>query len=212
MQRISNSSQSNTIMKLTAVCGIIGPIIFTIVIFILGHLRSDYNHFTKTMSELGAVDSPNAMVMNTAGLALLGILMIIFSFGLYKGITKETDTKFGSILVAIAGTSLIGSAIFPCDPHCINVSLTGIMHDVFATIPAIVIILALIMISKGMKQDVKWQNYWAYTLATSILTILCSFLLIFTVFENWIGLVQRFGMGIPLLWMMVIAIRILHLE
>lgn len=195
-----------------AICGFIGPIIYSIVVIIIGYLRPDYNHVTQHMSVLGEAGGPNAIVMNIAGLALLGLLMIAFSFGLHLGIEKGKDSRFGSIFIAVAGAALVGSAFFPCDPGCINTSFTGKMHDVFGTIPAIAIILALILISNAMKRDIRWKNYWAYTLATSILTITGSFLLIFTVFEDWSGLVQRLGMGIPLLWMIVISIRLFRLE
>lgn len=195
-----------------ALCGIIGPIIYSIVVIIIGHLRPSYDHITQHMSVLGESGGPNAIVMNIAGLALLGILMIAFSFSLHLGIKKSKYSKFGSILIAVAGAALMGSAFFPCDPRCVNISFTGKMHDVFGTIPAIAIILALLLISNAMKLDIRWQNYRAYTSVTSILTIFCSFLLIFAVFEDWSGLVQRFGMGIPLLWMMVITIRLFSLE
>jgi len=148
--------------------------------------------------------------MNIAGLDLLGMLMIVFSFGLRRGLPEGINSKFGSILVAAAGASLVGTAFFPCDPGCVNQSLSGKMHDVFASIPAVAIILALLLISNSMKRDIRWQKYWVYTLATSILTILCSFLLIFSVLEGCGGLVQRFGMGIPLLWMMASAIHLLR--
>lgn len=202
--------QSNIILQLAAFSGVIGPIVFAVVVFVLGQLRPGYNHFTQTMSELGEVGGPNAIVMNVAGLALLGISMIVFSFGLRRGLTGGMDSKFGSILVAVAGASLVGTAFFPCDPGCVNQSFSGKMHDIFSSIPAVAIILALLLISHAMKRDIRWKKYWAYTLATSILTILCSFLLIFSVPEGWSGLVQRFGMGIPLLWMMVTAIRLLR--
>ncbi|OGD53384.1 hypothetical protein A3K80_05350 [Candidatus Bathyarchaeota archaeon RBG_13_38_9] len=68
-----NSSQLLNTLQLAAVSGIIGPIIFAVVVFVLGQLRPNYNHFTQTMSELGEVGGQNAMVMNIAGLGLLGI-------------------------------------------------------------------------------------------------------------------------------------------
>lgn len=107
---------------------------------------------------------------------------------------------------------LVKRARFPCEPSCVNQSFSGKMHDIFSSIPAIAIILVLLLISKSMKRDIRWKKYWAYTLATNICTMLCSFLLIFSVLEGWIGLVQRFGMGIPLLWMMITAIRLLRLK
>ena len=65
-----------------AVCGIIGPILFTIVLITLGFLQPGYNHITQYMSELGAVNAPYANIKNT-GLFIIGILIVFFSFGIY---------------------------------------------------------------------------------------------------------------------------------
>jgi len=202
----------DTSLRLLAICGALGPILYTVTLFALGLLRPGYNHVAQSMSELGEVGSPNATVMNVAGFMLLGLLMMAFAFALSRGIREGGGSKIGSSLVAMAGVSLVMVGFFPCDPDCVTASLTGALHDAFATIPAFAMILAPIVISHSLRNDSRWQGYWSYSMATGILAAMISLLLWFTFLEAWKGVIQRIGMGVPLLWMEVMAVRLLRLE
>lgn len=44
--------------RLLAICGIIGPVSYAIVLITLGSLELGYSHVTQTMSTLGAAGAP----------------------------------------------------------------------------------------------------------------------------------------------------------
>ena len=48
--------------KILAICGIISPVVFAILILLAGSLRPEYSHLINFVSELGAVDAPNAII------------------------------------------------------------------------------------------------------------------------------------------------------
>ena len=148
-----SESQPDSALSLLAICGIIGPILYTIVVITLGLLRPGYNHVTQFMSELGEVGAPNATIMNTARFTLLGLLMTAFAFGLHRGISEGKGSKIGPALVAVSGAGLVLSEIFPCDPGCVNESFVGITHEVFAMIAAFAMILALLTIYQRLRKD-----------------------------------------------------------
>lgn len=198
--------------RLLAICGIVGPILYTIVLIIVGFLRPGYNHITQVMSELGEVGGPNAIVMNIAGFTLLGLLMIAFAFGLDRGISEGKGWKVGPALVALAGAGFVVVGFFQCDPGCVIVSSTGVMHVVSAAVSGYAMIFANLIISLRLKNDSRWQGYWLYSVATCILTVVFSFLFNSVVFESWIGALQRIALGIQLLWMEVMAIQLLRLS
>jgi len=110
---------SNT-QKLLAFCGIIGHVTYAIVLFTLGFIQPDYNCFTQLMSELGAVNAPYSLIMNTVGFPLLGILILAFALGLQRCI--KGSFKIGPVLIALSGASLVMTGIFPCDPGCVDVT------------------------------------------------------------------------------------------
>lgn len=74
--------------KFLAFCGVIAPILFTVVLLILGSLQLGYNHATQYISELGANSAPYALIMNTIGFPLLGLLTIAFAFALDQGVNN----------------------------------------------------------------------------------------------------------------------------
>lgn len=198
--------------KLLALCGVTGPILYTTVVIILGFLWPGYNHVSQLQSELGATGAPNAIIMNVFGFLLLGILLIAFALGLYRNLNKEKGTMIGSALIVVTGVSLVAVAFFPCDPGCVNISFTGMMHGVFATSSAVSMVLATIILAQQFNDDNRWKNYWLYTLATGIMTSIFGLSLLFIVIEGWMGAIQRISMGIPLFWMEVISIRLLRLS
>lgn len=124
-------SESNAILSLLAVCGIVSPIFYTVVGITLGLLQQGYNHVTRSMSKLGAVGAPYAVIMNTAGFALLGLLIGAFAFGLDRGISNGNGSKIGPALVVVSGAALVMTAIFPCDPSCVDVSMVEVMHSIY---------------------------------------------------------------------------------
>ncbi len=207
----SGTRPDNT-QRLLSICGIIAPILYTIVVITLGLLRPGYNHVTQFMSELGETGGSNAIIMNTAGFALLGILMIAFAFGLHRGISEGKGSKIGPALIAISGVAVVGAGIFPCDPGCVNESFTGMMHSVSATIPGVGMALAPFFIAERFKNDRRWESYRLYTMATGVVTAFLGLGLLFVTIEGWMGALQRISMGVPLLWIEIMAIRLLRLS
>jgi hypothetical membrane protein len=74
-----------------AIYGIIAPLTlfgaeFTAALFFPG-----YNHLTQLMSELGETGAPYAsfVIANFVGMALTGILLILFAIGFFHGIESS---------------------------------------------------------------------------------------------------------------------------
>jgi len=200
------------VQKILAVCGILGPIIYTIVLTALGMMWPSYDPVSQYMSELGAVDAPHAIIMNTFGFSLLGIFFILFGFGLYLGLRKHAVTTISIILIVVAGISMFAVGFFPCDPGCNNVTPTGIAHSLTATIPAIVMPIGILLSAYSLRKDHNWQgHWWLLSLVFGVTSVLLSPLGMVPMLNSVRGLVQRIGIGIPLLWMEIMSIKLLLL-
>lgn len=202
--------QPDRILSVLAFCGIIGPIIYAIVLIILGLLRPGYSHITQSMSELGEVGGPNAFIMNTIGFPLLGLLLVAFAFGLHRGISEGKGSILGPSLVVLSGVGLVGSGIFPCDQGCVDVTIISKIHSISATIAAFAMIFAAFAISYRVRNDHLWEDYHLYSLLTGVVTAIVASA--YMVFEPWLGVFQRLSMGLSLLWIAVIAIQLLRLS
>jgi len=207
-----NNIRPDRILGTLAICGIVGPITYAIVLTVLGSLCSGYNPITQYMSELGAVDAPHAIVMNVLGFQLLGIFMIAFGFGLNRGISKGWDSRIGVASIIIAGVNTVTVGFFPCDPGCVNVSSTGIGHSIAATVASIAMTFGMFVVSLHLRKNSLWRNYWVFTLTFAMAATFLSPLPMFSIFSPWAGLLQRLGLGLALLWMEVISIKLLRMS
>jgi len=202
----------NSNLKWCAFCGVIGPITFTIVVIALGLLQPAYNHVTQYVSELGAMGAPNAIIMNVAGFFLLGMLIVAFAFGLHFGVNEGKGSRTGPVFLAVSGAGFVAVGLFPCDPGCMNVSFSGLMHVVSARITWIGLILALLFIAQRFKSDPEWKGYRLYTLATALIVLIVAVMLDFIGIEGWMGALQRVFLGVRLLWLEIVAIKLLRLS
>lgn len=195
-----------------AICGIAGPIIYLIVLVALGSLELNYSPIRQTMSELGSVDAKYNVIMNTIGFALFGLLLMAFAIGLDRGIGTGTFSRLGPALLVSLGLFIIMIGIFPCDPESFKLTNIGKLHSFFVVMAVISMTFALVAISSRMWRDDRWRNYVAYTMWTALAMLIIAVLYRFGVFESWKGALERVLMAVPLLWIEVIAIRLLCLS
>lgn len=194
-----------------SICGIIAPVSYTIVVIVLGFLWSGYNHVTQAISELGGPGAPNAIIMNAAGFALTGILIIAFALGLHLGINEESGSKTGPALLAVYGLGMLAVGFFPWD-QTNPASFTTIMHSVLGWTHWIAITLALLVIARRFKNSTQWKSYRVYSLSTGLVTAVLILIYAFIGVEGYMGVLQRIIVGAQMLWIEVVAIKLLRLS
>jgi hypothetical membrane protein len=194
-------------LRFLAMCGVIGPIIYTLVLFNLGLFEPGYNHITQYMSELGAVDESNAWLMNVFGFIVIGILLMLFSGALDQGIIQGPGKKMGPLLVFISGLAFVLVGFFPCDPGCNNVSSIGLIHGYMAFIAQFALIGAPLFLLFRLDEDDRWRRYVLFSLIVVIVGTMLGILFRLNVFIEWVGLMQRLSFGVLFLWVEVMAIK-----
>jgi len=188
--------------------GFIGPVIYAIVLITLGALEPGYDPISQSMSELGAIDAHYAILMNTIGFPLLGIFFILFSMGVHRNMSPEKGSIIGPLLISLSGAFLILTGVFQCDSGCIDVTVVGGLHSLFATIAAIVMIPVPLVVIPRIYDNMQWRHYVWFCWVVVILTSLVSLLYMFSEFEGINGLLQRLAIAGPLVWIEVTAYKI----
>lgn len=206
-----NSRPDNT-QRLLAICGIIGPVSYVIVLITLGSLEPGYSHVTQTISKLGAAGARYPLIMNTAGLGLLGLMMVALASGLDRGIRDGKGSKIGPGLVAVSGAAVVMLGIFHSEPGAEDPTAVGTTHSVFVLIGGFALLLAPLAISPRLRRDERWQSYVAYSLGIVVVAIVVSILYSVNVFESWKGVVQRIATAVLLIWLEVMAIKLLRVS
>lgn len=206
-----SKNQSDRKLSVLVIGSIVGPIIFTFAVIVLGLIRPGYSHFMQLMSELGEVGAPNASVMNLAT-AILGISILLFAFGSHYGISREKGWKVGPIIMVVGGICMMSGGIFPCDPGCVPVSLVGTIHEIVSMIGFPAIIFAPFALSQQFKNSKVWQGYRIYSIVTGVITAILVPVYISEVLKLWNGAIQRVMLGILLIWMEIISIKLLRIS
>ena len=196
-------SQPNRIVRYSAIAGIVGPVVYTITWLILGFLEPTYSHSRDPISNLSAVGVSYAPVM-TIIIFVFAILIIVFAFGLHRGLPP--GFWGGTVALVIAGVGYVGIALAPlnlADPGDPNVP-----HMVSATVTVFAMMFAPVLTLPRLRRDPGWRNLSGYSIATTVVDFAFMVMASLPTFENWAGLMQRLVLAVFLVWMVVIAIRL----
>jgi hypothetical protein len=182
------------------------PLAFFGTVLVLGFLRPGYSHVTQLMSELAIPGSPYAALMDLVGLALTGVLLILFTPAIHAALGRARGGTAGTLLVAVVGLMFIGMALLPCDAGCVPVTMTGQLHLFLGMAGILVTAVSALLLAYAMREAGGWNGYWQYSLATGVLLFLL--ILASPSFSGSPGLVQRTIAGVAFLWTGVVAIRL----
>jgi hypothetical protein len=211
------TGEVNQSQKWIALAGILAPVLYVSLVTVLGMLEPGYDQRTMMMSILGGVQGWHGAIFNL-GLVLIGILLIVFGFGLHRNINQGKGNRLGFILFVFAGIGLMGSSYYHCDVDCINIidepDFRGQMHMLFAFIAGLSLAFSPLPFFFSMKHDSRWKNYRGVTLVTVILSNIPGIIMWITLFTTrlpeWEGIIQRLGLVFPLIWVEVMAIKLLR--
>lgn len=196
------------IKNLLLISGIISPVFYILLLTILGLMWPGYNPISTGMSEIGAVDSPFKDIMNYLGFSLLGFSIFAFSFCLKSYFRKNLQMNIASILLSVGGIFMFLVGFFPCDAGCIDVTQTGRFHSLTSTIPAILIPLAAMLSAYPVSK--KMGNNWGYvSFCLGVLSMSSGPIMFIESLNKYSGLIQRFGIGFSLLWIILVTGKLL---
>ena len=133
-------------------------------------MRPEYSMFTKAISELGSVDAPNKWIWNCLGYMLTGILIAIYSFGLYKNVAFKKSSKLPLYGILLSGVFMTLSGIFPGDFDN-KQSTTMLLHTVGSFGSYIFFLIGAFAYPKLMNKTDYWKGAKKPTLIFTYLTI-----------------------------------------
>ena len=164
-------------MKLAARAGIIGPILFGIIILVLTILEYDF------MLRLGwrlrePLDWPSGLALGPLGwimtltFLISGLMMTFFAYGLRLGLPRSRWTSLSSWLLALAGLAMIGLTS-TTDPTLRTTPHTwhGFLHDAFFVVLGFTMMPAMVLLGFVFREDPYWENLSWYTWVTVALAV-----------------------------------------
>jgi hypothetical membrane protein len=196
------------LLAFLAASGMLAPALYIFTWTVAGLLYPGYNQLTQATSELTSKAAPPAAaaVANFGGYAL-GLLLIAFAFGLYRGVRRSRWLLIGAILVGIFGLVCFIQPFFPMDPGAASYAFQNMMHDAVYVISGVALIPGFLILSVAFARDSSLRPYRWYTLITPFAILLAGLDVGF--FPA--GVPERLSILALLIWFEVAAFRLLRL-
>lgn len=198
-------------IKLAARAGMIGPLVFGIVLISLTILKYNF------LLSLGwhplrapTFDWPSGLALGNYGwimtgtFILSGLMMTLFASGLSLSLYPGRQARIGILLLALAGFALMCLA-FTTDPTLTFTTRTwhGLLHDLSFVLLGLTLPSAMIFLGFAFREDGYWENLSCYTWITVALALPTFWLK---------GAAFYVFMFAVLIWCEVIAVRLYGLK
>ena len=205
-------------VRFLVAAGLIGPLFFFVVVVVEGATRPGYNAWHHVVSTLAL--GPEGWVL-TAGLAVLGVLLLCFAVGLRRVLNPGRGSTWGPILIGVSGLAFIGEVIFASDPalgyppgSAATSTLHGILHNVLSVVfETPTIIAACIVLARRFAQTPGGRPWVIFSIATILVVVVLQVLAIQAYLSNDpdspFGLIQRVQFFTLQGWIAVLAGRLL---
>lgn len=191
-----------------AILGLLAPILLWLTYFIMANQRPEYSFLYKAISELGSLDAPNKWIWNILGYILPGILISVFSIGLYRSIALPNSSKLPLIGIFLSGFFMTFSGVFPANMED-RTSTTTILHMVGSYGSYLFFLIGALTYPRSMKLNSYWKS------SNFPLLIFVSFTIIFgfwhKVFPNIPSVGQRITFLFYFAWIFYTAVKLYKL-
>ena len=193
---------------LIAIAGILGPLIFIAADVTLGLLNPGYSFVKSSISSLALADFG---WIQTLGFMAIGILVVIFIFGLYFYIKGARGFRLGIAVMIIFAFGLLAVGAFRADLPTSQATFEGLIHGIAAKLVFWLFPAGVLLISPSLRQEPYWRPLFFYSLAASIFAIgfMANSLRMPADFP-WFGLFERILVADEVLWVLVMGIWLLR--
>ena len=201
-------------MRALAWCGVLAPTLRLGLILLLGSLDPSYSQLRDYISELGARGAPSALVMNVIGTSLVGILLCIFSLGLYQAKEPSVLKTAGTAFLALSGLAFILVGVFPCDPGCslVDPSASMRIHMMAGTVAMVSQAIAPMLFGLRLVSGTSDRRHAATSLACGAIAVGAVIVLLLGQGASlaYPGLFQKVFQAAADLWVLISAVHLLR--
>lgn len=191
-----------------ALAGVVGPILFWIVVFVLGYLTPGYSPVGDYISTLGEVGAPYESVQRL-NFVLLGGSILAAAVGLHRFTRAHERPLLGTVLLGMLGVGAILAGVFPqnsADPG----STTNIIHESVAIGGFVAGIAGISLLCRRLDEDDRWARHRFSTPITVVILVVPFFAVAISP-ASVVGLTQRIFVALLTGWVAYHSFRLYRL-
>ncbi|MFX1368740.1 MAG: DUF998 domain-containing protein [Promethearchaeota archaeon] len=196
------------LIHLLAICGMLSPIIYTLMWILGGILQSEYSHIRDDVSSLMAVGAPNKKLFDKF-IVSSSSLLFVFYLGLHWGINNGEGSVIGPILFIISGfLGLLVALFFPLDEGGKIVTTRGKMHLILIALSGILTTAGMVTLWFRLESVVEWSVFAQFSLIMAIISLCFVIISSFTATSRYFGLIERFMVSSYQIYYFVLALMV----
>ncbi|MHA2384637.1 MAG: DUF998 domain-containing protein [Candidatus Thorarchaeota archaeon] len=196
------------LFHLLAICGMLSPVIYTLMWIIGGIIQPDYSHVRDDVSSLMAVDAPNKKLFDKFIISA-STLLFVFYLGLHWGVNNGVGSIIGPILFIISGLlGVLVALFFPLDPGGEITTTRGKMHLVLIAISGILATAGMVAMWFRLESVTEWSIFATFSLITAIVSLIFVIISSFTATKSYFGLIERFMVSSYQIYYFVLALMV----
>ena len=181
------------IFQILAICGILSPIVYTVMWILGGILQPDYNHIQDDISSLFAVSAPNKGLMQSF-IITSSVLLFVFYIGLQEGINNGGGSIVGPILFLTSSVlGILVALFFPLDAGGEIITLRGKMHLILVVGSGLLTIAGMVALWFRLQLVEGWNAFATYSLISAIVSLILVVISGIFIKSKYRGLLERLG-------------------
>jgi hypothetical membrane protein len=207
--------------RVAGATAVAGPVVFSAAWLVAWAAQDTYSPRREDISALAALDAQQPWVM-IIGFLALAVGLGALGMGLLRAVEGGRMARIGALLVLFAGLGILvaGIARNDCSSELAackaridagDVSWHHGLHDAVSGLVFLALVVAQLVLARAFRRDPRWRDLRAYSIVSGILTLALLVLFGTSAIDGWNGLVQRVFLAVPLVWIMVLGIRLRRL-
>ncbi len=196
------------IFQILAICGMMSPIVYTLMWIVGGMLRPEYSHIRDDVSSLMATGAPRKRLLD-AFIITSSVLLFVFYLGVHDGINNGQGSMVGPML--LLASSILGICValfFPLDAGGEFQTFRGKMHIVLIVASGILTIAGMVALWLRLESIEGWQAFATYSLLSAIVSLILVILAGIYANTKYRGIVERFMVTAYQLYYFVLALMV----
>ena len=196
------------LFQILAICGMISPILYTIMWILGGLLLSDYSHIRDDISSLFSVGAPKKWLFKVL-ITVSSVFLFIFYLGLHWGLNNGQGSIIGPILFLASGfMGVLVAFFFPLDVGGEIITYKGKLHLILVVLSGFLNIIGMVAIWFRLSPVSGWSDFAWFSLISSIVSLALVILSLVFIKSKYRGLVERIMVTPYQLYYFVISLMV----
>jgi hypothetical protein len=197
-----------SMFQILAICGMLSPILYTLMWILGGLLRSDYNHIRDDISSLFAVGAPKKRLFN-GFIIVSSVLLFVFYIGLHWGMNNGQGSFVGPLIFVVSGfLGVLVALFFPLDVGGEIITYRGKMHLGLVVLSGFMNIVGMVALWFRLSMVSVWNDFALFSLVSAVVSLVLVIVSLVFIKSKYRGLVERFMVTPYQLYYFVISLMV----